>query len=891
MSILAIAIALFGVEACKTHKLPTREVSVDLDSMEVKAETAPVYNPSRTREIDILHTRLELAFNWDSSFVLGKATITFKPYFYPLKKFTIDARGFKLNKVALKKGEELADLKYAYDGRDINIILPEEMQSADSAELFIDYIAMPDKIEVKGSAAITEDKGLYFINSSGEDKDKPRQLWTQGETEANSCWFPTVDSPNEKFTTDIYLTIEKGQISISNGVHIFSLENPDGSKTEHWKMDKPHSAYLVMIAVGPFTEVKDSLGDMQVNYYLDSAYKDDAMAIFGNTPEMIQFFGDYLGVPYPWQKYDQVVVHDYVSGAMENTTAVIHGDFVQLTRREMIDYDHEDVISHELFHHWFGDLVTCESWSNLTLNEGFATYGEYLWNEHKYGIDEADENFHDALDAYLDESQYNNHDLINFSYNDKEDMFDSHSYAKGGRVLHMLRMEVGEEAFRAGLNRYLKDHAYGTVEVHDLRLAFEAVTGRDMNWFFNQWYLASGHPVLEINHTYLEHKKELLITVSQNQDLSRFPLYRLPMDIEIGQLTFNGQSYGPSSRMEKILIENRQDTFRISVPKKPTFVNFDVGENLLLSKDVKQGSGDWIAQYKLASRSIDRNEALRALMEDDASDVAACFRSAMKDAFWVSRALALEYFEHYLESHKDTSLLPNLRKMAESDDEPYIRSTATSLLSTYFSSQDLASVFLNGISDSSYEVLSESFRAYSRLKPAESQNIADDLEAQRDQHLNIVLAEFYSNHGDEDKNDLFLRAIDETESFGKYQVLIYYSNYLERQNDSVLITALPLLREYAVENDTWWMRMAGMNAVMNNHANLNARCSELRKLVSSMKDSDPLLARRKGELASCEKAYEAIDKLWKEITVSEKYDRLQSIIQAYNSKGVNLLEE
>ncbi|MEQ9063309.1 MAG: M1 family metallopeptidase [Vicingaceae bacterium] len=885
MKIAAIATPLaLGLGACKTTQIASDMPVVDLDSIVVAPKERPVYRASRTREIDITHTKLELSFDWDSAFALGKAYLTIKPYFYPVQNISLDAKGFAIHKVRLKARDgSMVNLEYEYADDALNIQLEKELKRGDSAIVFIDYTAMPNKRTVGGSNAITSDKGLYFINADGKDKKKPRQLWTQGETEANSCWFPTVDSPNEKFTTEIYLTIESGQVAVSNGLQIWSLDNNDGTKTEYWKMDKPHSAYLVMLAIGEFAKVEDSLGQMEVSYYVDSSHLEEAPYIFGNTPKMIEFYGDYLGVPYPWQKYDQVIVHDYVSGAMENTTAVIHGQFVQQTRREMLDGDNEDVIAHELFHHWFGDLVTCESWSNLTLNEGFATYGEYLWKSYKYGKDEADQGLRNDLLAYLNESQYSNKNLIRFEYEDKEDMFDSHSYSKGGRILHMLRREVGDEAFRESLKKYLNDNAFSAVEVHDLRLAFETVTGKDMNWFFNQWFLAAGHPVVDFSLTYDSLQKTLTLVTSQNQDLDLYPLYRLMVELEIGSKD--------GLMSSTILLENQIDTFMIDLASHPSFVNIDKGEAVLMQKTVKQSPRSWIAQFHNASQAIDRNEALIAIRESWEEDVKACFREAMHNKFWVSRALGLEYFEDYLEDNEDPSLMSDLMILAESDPKTFVRSRAVELLSLHYNDQSLLPVYRAGLKDSSYDVLTSSFMALHKQDEQEGMKVAQELENLRDDHLVLPLAEFYSLNGDRSKQSYFIEGFDKVSSYGLYQLMTYYGDFLKNQESSLTIEGVPVLKKYTLNNDIWWMRMAGMNAIMINRDKLEGQKESLEKSLQGFSSDNSEYSIKEAELNDCKAAYAAIDDLWKEITDNESNPRLQSIIREYNEKGINLLED
>src|SRR5690606_34887146 len=323
----------------------------------------------------------------------------------------------------------------------LTIQLGKTVTAQEEITLVIDYTAKPDERETGGSSAISSDKGLYFINPKGEDPAKMPQIWTQGETEASSVWFPTIDAPNQKMTQEILMTVDDKYVTLSNGTLVKSTKNADGTRTDHWKQELPHVPYLAMMGVGEFKVVKDSFtkkdgSKIAVDYFVEPEWEPYAKAIFGDTPEMIRFFSELLGVEYPWDKYHQIVVRDYVSGAMENTGAVVFGDFVYKTDRELLDGTSESIIAHELFHHWFGDLVTCESWSNLPLNEAFANYSQYLWDEYKHGKDEADFHASSEANGYLQQAQMQGyHDLIWYDYDEKEEMFDGHSYNKGGRIL------------------------------------------------------------------------------------------------------------------------------------------------------------------------------------------------------------------------------------------------------------------------------------------------------------------------------------------------------------------------------------------------------------------------------------------------------------------------
>ena len=617
-----LALTLFL--GCDSSKKAAQSIPVvafeqrDLDTLFVSAPkvdkvisneeyTLPPYNPTHTRTNDLIHTKLELKFDWQKQYVLGKATLTLKPYFYSTKLLTLDAKGFDIHSITMQG--KSGGLKYVYDDELLTIDLGKAYSASEEYTILIDYTAKPAETGGNGgSAAITSDQGLFFINHDNSDKNKPMQIWTQGETEWNSRWFPTIDKPNERCTQEMYITIEDRFKTLSNGLLISSTQNNDGTRTDYWKMDQPHAPYLFMIAAGEFAVVKDDWNGMLVDYYVEPEYEEHAKDIFAHTPEMLSFFSDKLGMKYPWKKFSQVIVRDYVSGAMENTTGVIFGEFVQKTKRELIDNDNDQIVAHELFHHWFGDLVTCESWANLTLNEGFANYSEYLWYEHKYGKDHADSHRRSELQGYIGSAGQNGlHPLIHFEHGDKESMFDAHSYNKGGLVLHMLRNYIGDEAFFAALNKYLTDHAYSAVEAHDLRLAFEEVTGQDLNWFFNQWFFSSGHPVLNINYDYDATAGKIDVIIQQEQDPNfNLPIFQLPFAIDI--------YVGKNAPIRKEVVMNqREQTFSFEVSEEPALVNVDADKILLCEKRDNKTEEAFILQYHTGKNYLCRYEALQAL--------------------------------------------------------------------------------------------------------------------------------------------------------------------------------------------------------------------------------------------------------------------------------------
>lgn len=663
---------------------------------EAKAEEAwkKQYRAFDTKVNNLVHTKLEASFDYDKSQLLGKVWLTVKPHFYATNKLRLDAKGMEINEVAIVKNGKNIPVSYSYeDGLNLHINLDKTYTSSENYVVYIKYVAKPDEFKAEGSAAITDAKGLYFINPKGEEKDKPTQIWTQGETEATSVWVPTIDRTNQKSTQEFFLTVPSKYVSLSNGKLMSQTKNANGTRTDYWKMDLPHAPYLFYIGVGDYAIVKDTYKGKEVSYYVEKAYEKEARKIFGGTPEMMKFFSEKVtGVEYPWVKYAQITGQDYVSGAMENTTATLHGSSSQQNARELVDGNSwESTVAHELFHQWFGDYVTAESWSNLTVNESFADYSEYLWDEYKYGQDAAGETNDNAMRAYLNSKRDAKKDLVRFYYNDKEDMFDLVSYQKGGRILNMLRNHVGDDAFFKSLNHYLTTNKFGTGSGHKLRLSFEAVTGKDLNWFFNQWYFGSGHPNLEIENTYNAANKKVMLVVKQTQEGDK--LFKLPVKVDVYM--------GNSKERKEFWIENKVDTFYIDASTKPDLVRFDGDNVLLANKKESKTLPEFITQYYKAGRYLDRKEALDfAAKNKSQADAFDLLKTALNDKFQTLRIKALTALQ---DTTLDETTLRKVELMAEQDAFRTVRAKAIDVLAATKNVRYKA-LYNKAINDSSYSV-------------------------------------------------------------------------------------------------------------------------------------------------------------------------------------------
>jgi aminopeptidase N len=631
-----------------------------------KAQDYSGYNPSATIINDLVHTKLKVRFDIPNEKLFGEAWITLKPHFYPTDSLTLDAKGMEIATVTLDGGKAL---KYNYKDSKLKINLGKTYKKDESYTIYIKYTAIPSTVTQKGSAAISAAKGLYFINPKGEEEDKPTQIWTQGETESGSCWFPTIDKPNQKTSQEIYITVPDKYITLSNGLLKTQTKNSDGTRTDYWNMDKKHAPYLFFMGIGDFAVVKDKWKDISVDYYVEKEYEPYAKAIFGYTPEMMQFYSDILKYPYPWSKYSQIAGRDYVSGAMENTTATIHAENAQQKPGQLIDANiWETIIAHELFHHWFGDLVTTESWANLTVNESFANYSEYLWLEYKYGKDRAESHKEEEKEGYLFGGDNFAKDLVRFQYKDKEDVFDNVSYNKGGIILHMLRNYLGDDAFFAGLTKYLTENQYKTAEAHNLRLAWEEVSGKDLNWFFNQWYFGNGHPKLKVTYSYDSKKKVVKAGIIQTQE----PKFQFPLDIDVYE---NGKAI-----RHKVWVKALEtNTFELPYKSTPQLVNINP-DDVLLSEitDDDKTTSQYLFQYKNAPEYHSRKEALEKLADVQTSNSQALetlLQAASSDKFEGLRKLAVSLLkEENTEVQKKS--VPILEKVAASDSKTLVRAEA-----------------------------------------------------------------------------------------------------------------------------------------------------------------------------------------------------------------------
>jgi aminopeptidase N len=811
ISVIIIISIFISINACKTKRNAQRNSTYyqRLDTLNITPQNSITpYKASAHKFIDITHMDLSVDFDFQKQTMHGIAVLTIRPYFYATDSIVLKAKSMDINSIKLLKSGFNSVKKYTYENDNIVIHLTNTLAAIDTIILSIDYTANPEKIKKGTGKAITADKGLYFINPLKTEANKPTQIWTQGESEAASCWFPTVEATNEKFTHNIQITVPDNYKTISNGKLVNSQLHKGSvyNRTDYWQMTQPNAPYLVMLAVGEFEIIKQTWRGKEVSYYLEKEFAPFAQQNFGDTPQMLEFFSNYLSVEYPWVNYKQFVARDFVSGAMENTTATLHGEFMNKTKEQSIDappYDYyHDVVAHELFHHWFGDLVTCESWSNLPLNESFASYGEILWIEHKYGKEAGALHLNQQLEEYLQESRSKQVNMIRYDYQTPDDMFDGHSYQKGARILHMLRKYVGEDAFKKSLTTYLRQNQYKNAELANLRMAFEEVTGQDLNWFFNQWFFNPGHPSLNYNYSYNDATQMLTLNINQTQQNDGNDLiYDLPTSVSIYT---NDKITKYPIRINKI-----DQTILIPCKQKPTLALIDADDDLLAVKnDTVTAINQLESLAQLGNSYVQKQKIINgaALTHNDYK-ARKLISDMCNDNFDGTAIEALNVVNTWTTQHK-AEVLSQIKNIARTNKNVLVRSSALSILIAQAYKDDAeVETIMNEVlkNDSSANNKAYAIRyVLSNNKPMPTEKLLE-YEKCTDANTLIVLAQNYSEKLTPNKFEFMKYTLTKLKQRDLVYISSIYTQYtIGMVNTSeMLATANYLIAQTKLEQRDW----------------------------------------------------------------------------------------
>ena len=551
----------------------------------------------RSRPFRLQHLRLDLNLDFARRSVSGTASIDFERVSRGAQKLSLDAVGFDLRSVQMKSENGTRQIGYSYDGDQLQIEIPSKVETG---QLRIKYVAHPRR-------------GLYFLAPDASVESRPIQAWTQCQDEDARHWFPCHDKPHVKMTTELKVRVPPGMTVLSNG-KLIAQKCEDGKQPwmYHFKLERPHPSYLVTLVVGELLTLEDRPAqlpdgsEVPVSYLVPPEREAEGWLSFEETPRMIELFSKLTGTPYPWGRYSQAVVSDFIFGGMENTTATTLYEHVLIDERAAIDISSHDLVAHELAHQWFGDYVTCRDWSHAWLNEGFATFFEHLEREDRLGRDEYEYGVFNDLQAYLSEAARRyQRPIVCKDYDAPIDLFDRHLYEKGGLVLHMLRTQLGASLFWQGIREYLERHAHGVVDSRDLQRALEDVSGSSLDQFFDHWVYRPGHPALRVHVSY---EKDLLsIRVRQTQRGAEVPVFAFDLCV----LVSSGQGGEPERHVKRI--GSADDTLVVKLEQRPSWVGVDPDIAIAGSLRLDAPADMLQAQLRDGSTARVRWQAARAL--------------------------------------------------------------------------------------------------------------------------------------------------------------------------------------------------------------------------------------------------------------------------------------
>lgn len=656
---------------------------------------------SRTHNTDLKHIEFHIAFDQPHKEILGTVLTTLEglPNPEPFREFVFDAMDMTIDKVWLDNGKG-KQTKLQFDTTESNklrISLDKAYPFNTPLVIGIQYHGYPKK-------------GMYFIQPDSTNPNKPWQIWTQGEGEDNRHWYPTYDYPNDKTTTDMFVTVRGDQQALSNGKLIGKEKNKDGTVTWHYNESKPYSTYLVMLGIGEYKVVEETWHGKPVQYWVYPGWENDAKRIFGLTPKMLDFFSTKTGFEYGWEKYAQIAIADFMYGGMENVGATTLNDYVLFDKKTGVDFSSEGLIAHELAHQWFGDVITCRSWIHMWLNESFATYFEAMFRENQDGKDEFDEEMQGNQNAALGAEATLGKKPIVAANN-----YSANHYPRGASVLNMMRHILGDDAWWASIHHYLDKHQYQNAITEDLKISIEEATGQNLQWFFEQWLLKDGHPVFDVNYDYDNNAKVVRLQVTQLQPRdSMTGTFKMPIDIELTMP--NG-----SKRLETIRVQDSSQNFSIVSPEKPVMVIFDKGNTTL--KELHFHKTDEELRYQIvnAPLAIERSQAAQMLgatrafaTEQNRAALASAIRS---EKFWATRMYELTSLGFLADSalpmHKDLVV-----DLALHDPRPDVRLAALEMTPRLKDHDVILNVARQALAnDSSYRVHLSALRIIARFDP------------------------------------------------------------------------------------------------------------------------------------------------------------------------------
>ena len=656
---------------------------------------------ARSRDYDLQHSKIALLFDVQQKKVLGDVTHTVS-LLRDVSKIEFDSVGLTIQGVTVNKDA----VKSETTPTKLIVPLPGGSRSGEKFEIEIRYEGKPAK-------------GMYFILPDKEYPSRPTEIWTQGESEDTRYYLPTYDYPNDRLTTETILTVPSSWLTVANGKLVSVSKASEGMKTWTWRESVPSSTYLITVVAGEFDEVKQAWRGLALTYYAPKGEGNRLLPNYERTPEMLKVFTEKLGVDYPWEKYAQVMVDDFVAGGMENSSATTNTSSSLKDPKLIPEFpgDEDPLISHELAHQWFGDLVTCKDWGDIWLNEGFATFFEMVWSEAHYPKDQADYERWEKMQEWWAQNNLFAKPMVRHDFDDSSE-FDANAYNKGGLVLYMLRHQVGEEAFYRGVRKYLTVNRGKNVVTSDLIQAIEEANHIDVQRFFDEWVYGAGAPKFEINYTYDDAKHQIVLSVKQTQKLEgRVGLFQAPVDLEV--TTASG------SKTQEVWVNKEVETFTLAADSAPLMVIFDKGGQLLKTAEFHKEKKEWLYQLKNATEFMNRAEAVQALakLKNDDEAAAALGNALSTDKAWGIRDIAADALGRIGNAAAGKALLDALEK----NPLPYVRNhIATALGNIKDDAKVTAKLEEMAKGDGSLRARGSAMQALGKLKAAEALAILSD---------------------------------------------------------------------------------------------------------------------------------------------------------------------
>jgi aminopeptidase N len=660
----------------------------------------PTEHYTRERSYHVAHYKITVALDEKTKTCVGEVNIKLIPLRPQFDLVRLDAADMTIKRVMLGN----LPMDFQHTGETLSVNLNKMYGLHDTVNLTVAYSVASPK------------KGLYFMTPDSGYAKKQWQIWSNGETEENHFWFPCYDFPNDRATSEMVATVRDNWTVVSNGKLLeVTRDAKKHTATFHWFESKPHVSYLISLVAGEYVEVKDSWGNIPLSYYVYKFQKEDALRSFAKTPKVMEFYSSKIGYSYPWEKYSQTVVQDYIVGGQENVSATTLTDGTIHDSRAHLDVNSDDLVAHELAHQWFGDMITCRDWAHTWLNEGFASYFTILFQEIDRGKDVALKSVYDAQKS-----------IVNSDFGDKRRptstgrflnpgaIFDNRIYGKGACVLHMMRSILGDELFWKGINHYVNKFQFQCVETNDFKVAVEEATGYNLHWFFDEWVYKAGYPEFTVSTSW--NNGNVLVNVKQTQAIDSLTgIFTMPLEIEVWV-------HGVPETYT-VTVSKAEEEFSFPAYQQPQLVLFDKGSRLIKKVKFQKTTDEWIFQLQNATDGVDRIDAIDELrwVVDSANVIAALSKTAIEDPFTDVRREAVWAMGDAKKSDVTEVLIK-----AYGDRDAKVRGASMAALKNFTGEQVVKTLQHAFESDSSYVVAAAALNA---LKVADSLNIRKYCEA------------------------------------------------------------------------------------------------------------------------------------------------------------------